>query len=116
MDVPYEPDLLALLRGHDLPPSWDGNPVCWGQWRVTERPLCPAASHDPCAQCGSTANTLHADGSIGGLRVLTAIRCAGCKLDTVWDHDTDEWWTLDHTDYDDSGSNHPDAPKGIQRQ
>lgn len=35
---------------------------------------------------------------------LRAYRCPDCKLDTVWDTDTDEWWTLDHTDYGHEGS------------
>lgn len=35
---------------------------------------------------------------------LHAFRCHHCKLDTVWDVDTDEMWTLDHTDYGDEGS------------
>ena len=38
---------------------------------------------------------------------LYAFRCPDCRLDTVWDHDTDEWWTLDHTDYSDAGSSQP---------
>lgn len=35
---------------------------------------------------------------------LRAYRCPDCKLDTVWDTFTDEWWTLDHTDYGPDGS------------
>lgn len=35
---------------------------------------------------------------------LFAFRCHHCQVDTVWDTDTDEWWTLDHTDYGDEGS------------
>lgn len=35
---------------------------------------------------------------------LHAFRCTDCKHDVVWDRDTDEWWTLDHTDYGDEGS------------
>lgn len=35
---------------------------------------------------------------------LHAYRCPDCKLDTVWDHDTDQWWTLDFTDYGPEGS------------
>ena len=38
---------------------------------------------------------------------LRAYRCPDCKLDTVWDIDTDDWWTLDHTDYSDDGSEPP---------
>lgn len=35
---------------------------------------------------------------------LTAFRCHHCQLDTVWQYEGDEWWTLDHTDYGDEGS------------
>lgn len=35
---------------------------------------------------------------------LHVYRCHHCQLDTVWDTETDEWWTLDHTDYGDEGS------------
>lgn len=35
---------------------------------------------------------------------LYAYRCPDCRLDTVWDTDTDEWFTLDHTDYGAEGS------------
>lgn len=35
---------------------------------------------------------------------LTVFRCHSCALDTVWDHDTDEMWNLDHTDYGNEGS------------
>lgn len=35
---------------------------------------------------------------------LFAFRCSDCKLDTVWDTDTNAWWLLDHTDYGDDGS------------
>lgn len=31
-------------------------------------------------------------------------RCPNCRLDTVWDTDTDEWFDLDETDYSDAGS------------
>jgi len=35
---------------------------------------------------------------------LHAFHCHHCQLDTVWDQTTDEWWTLDHTDYGPEGS------------
>lgn len=35
---------------------------------------------------------------------LYAFRCQDCRADEVWDRKTDEWWTLDHTDYGDNGS------------
>lgn len=38
---------------------------------------------------------------------LVAFRCPDCRLDTVWDKETDEWWTLDESDYGDEGSTDP---------
>ena len=38
---------------------------------------------------------------------LIAHRCHHCELDTVWDTSSDEWWTLDHTDYGHDGSGTP---------
>jgi hypothetical protein len=35
---------------------------------------------------------------------LHAFRCQDCRLDSVCDTDTDEWWDLDHTDYGPEGS------------
>lgn len=35
---------------------------------------------------------------------LYAWRCHHCQLDTVWDVNTGEMWTLDHTDYGPEGS------------
>jgi hypothetical protein len=35
---------------------------------------------------------------------LFAFRCPSCGLDTVWDEELDEWWTLDGSDYGDDGS------------
>lgn len=40
-------------------------------------------------------------------RVLHAYRCPDCHFDVVWDTRTDEWWDLDPTDYEDTGSTHP---------
>ena len=38
---------------------------------------------------------------------LHASRCPGCGLDTVFDVDTGECWTLDDSDYGDDGSEAP---------
>lgn len=38
---------------------------------------------------------------------LSAFRCPDCKLDDVWDRDTDTWWELDDSDYGDEGSHPP---------
>lgn len=37
-------------------------------------------------------------------RSLCAFRCHDCQIDSVWDTEADEMWTLDHTDYGDDGS------------
>lgn len=39
---------------------------------------------------------------------LTAFRCPDCHEDVVWDQRTDEWWTLDETDYGTTGSDRPE--------
>lgn len=38
---------------------------------------------------------------------LYVFRCPDCLLDQVLDITTDEFWTLDHTDYTDHGSTRP---------
>lgn len=38
---------------------------------------------------------------------LHVFRCQDCRHDTVWDTSADEWWDLDPTDYDDTGSDRP---------
>jgi len=38
---------------------------------------------------------------------LYAFRCPSCGVDEVWDIRTDEWWTLDETDYGPGGSSRP---------
>jgi hypothetical protein len=43
---------------------------------------------------------------------LHVFRCPDCKTDLVWDTDTDEWWTLDDTDYGDDGSVDPNIIQG----
>ena len=41
---------------------------------------------------------------------LYAFRCPECHEDQVWDMRTDEWWTLDDSDYGPTGSVRP-APR-----
>lgn len=49
-------------------------------------------------------------GALAGKRKPRALwrlhvwRCQLCKLDTVWDTDADEWFTLDDSDYGPDGS------------
>jgi hypothetical protein len=114
------------LRAHDLPPSWDGVPVEWGEWAEMVEPfICPPPK-DPrcCPQCGSTKTPNRARGKrvvpfgdnvvrLGRARLrprehrapdLVALRCPACEHDTVWDMVTNEWWDLDDSDYLDGGS------------
>lgn len=35
---------------------------------------------------------------------LSAFRCTRCSLDTIRDWNTDQWWSLDPTDYGREGS------------
>lgn len=38
---------------------------------------------------------------------IVAFRCPDCGRDEVWDKRTDEWWTLDESDYGSDGSADP---------
>lgn len=38
---------------------------------------------------------------------IHAFRCPGCGEVTVWDVASDEWWTLDESDYGPGGSTAP---------
>lgn len=112
------------LRGHDLPPAWDGAPVEWGPWEsLPDAFICPPPKPDGCDRCHSTAIPLRAHGTrtivygndvvrIHTARLhprrmraaLVAVRCPDCGHDTVWDTATDQWWDLDDSDYQDGGS------------
>lgn len=50
------------------------------------------------------AGNAHLAGKPVALVRLFVWRCPDCKQDVVWDWGTDEWWTLDHTDYGPEGS------------
>lgn len=118
-------DLLTLSRDHDLPPKWDGHPVEWEGWRDSiDVFICPPPrDREPCEACGcigkpvmnSGTVTVHWPDSvtaIGRTRLrervsrsrLTVFRCTQCRHDTVLDHNTDQWWDLDYTDYGPDGS------------
>lgn len=50
-----EPLRLELVRSHDLPPAWDGEPVTWGDWSEGRTSLsfhAPAESL-ACDKCGA---------------------------------------------------------------
>jgi len=140
------PDLLSMLREHDLPPRWDGRAVVWEGWQYAHAGvfMCPPPRRDVCEGCGmpttergfpcwstniglvADSRTLtHADYEAEEAararlpkrvkhklerhwwRELHAFRCHHCQLDNVWDVTTNEVWTLDHTDYGDTGSDQP---------
>lgn len=114
-------DLLTENRLHDLPPLWDGHPVTWGEWEKGIEGavfVCPPPKvPDHCVRCGSVELQIRNRGLVRPVPlvltpwVLWVWRCPDCYLDDVWDLATDEWWTLDDTDYEDDGSNPPSAPE-----
>lgn len=114
-----KPHLVAVSGDrHDMPPKWDGVDVSWSPWR--QMPLTTARFHtpaEPCQGCGNTDDTRYVscDGRVprlddrpGHVRPrairFLAIRCIDCHTDAVWDETTGEAWTLDATDYSDTGS------------
>lgn len=109
---------MLRLVSHPLPAAWDGAPVKWGRWETSERiHVCPPPKNR--CECGSTrppffAVGLRAPASESGrferrhaLRDLHAFRCPDCGEVTVWDMTSDEWWTLDESDYGPQGSTPP---------
>lgn len=117
-------ELEPWPRQHDLPPRWDGQPVEWGEW--TEMPIiCPPPRRERCEHCRSFAPQVMNLGRIwadpaatpnvvsigrGRLKhsrhlvaILTAFRCTECSRDHVLDQSGNAW-TLDQTDYTDTGS------------
>lgn len=110
-------DALALTVGppRPLPVAWDGAPVEWSPFRIPQVFICPPTP-ECCPTCGDTSPSAHAQGRVHHptypyapprMLCLSAYRCPGCGLDTVLDHATGEWWTLDDTDYGPEGSNPP---------
>jgi hypothetical protein len=113
-----------------LPARWDGRDVEWRAWIPSEGPgnwfvMCPPQPRPACERCGSTRPPLlthgivHPPATPGTVNLrprllqLAAFRCPECHLDTVWDRDTDEWWTLDESDYGDQGSTDPRLPVDV---
>lgn len=110
---------MLTLVSHPLPVSWDGAPVKWSRWRNSNRiTICPPPKDSRCS-CGSATAPFVATGlrapATGrerfarrhAIRDLHAFRCPGCGEVTVWDSTSDEWWTLDNTDYGPNGSTPP---------
>lgn len=99
---------------HQLPPKWDGRDVNWTGWVSITTTAAVHVRRECCQQCGSLVEPVI---NIGKLRSpddqtkwaspLAAFRCPDCRNDTVWDRETDEWWTLDESDYGDEGSADP---------
>lgn len=124
-DLPPRWDgLAAVWDGWHMPPA---DPVficppravhascCEGCGSTATQPMnrgrvarVPAVTHDRIREVDAARDRLPAGQRhrIPGkaLHRLVAFRCPDCQLDVVWDMDTREWWTLDHTDYGSEGS------------
>lgn len=98
-------------RKHDLPVSWDGEPVRWEAWEPDNIFLCPPgrARDRVCAGCGLERPKAITTGryTSGKLGRLSASRCTACGHDTVYDTITKQAWDLDGHDYGDKGSTEP---------
>lgn len=110
---------MLRLVSHPLPVAWDGREVRWSRWSSSDRiHICGTLNPQRC-DCGSerrpfTAVGLRAaEAGVGrfarrhALRDIHAFRCPDCGQVDVWDMDTDEWWTLDESDYGPAGSTPP---------
>lgn len=107
------------LVSHPLPVAWDGREVKWGRWESPLVIVCSGMEREGCDECGSkrqpfTAAGLRAADTGPGrfarrhaLRDIHAFRCPDCGLVQVWDMDSNEWWTLDESDYGPKGSTPP---------
>ncbi|CAN7240046.1 hypothetical protein LJR045_000962 [Microbacterium sp. LjRoot45] len=118
------------LVSHPLPVAWDGRAVVWDRWEAPAPMfLCPDVKREPCS-CGSTEQPFTARGRrdpseervaaaaqipqirrraplVWAVYDLHAFRCPSCGQVSVWDMASDEWWTLDDTDYGPTGSRPP---------
>lgn len=112
--------MTALARAlaarlHDLPPSWDGVRIEWGEWSTAQTSM---RFHTPprdlaCKQCGQVDQEPHiargrrVDDTVvrlPGTGLLFAFRCPGCGHDEVHDQADDTCWDLDPSDYTETGS------------
>lgn len=110
--------MTLRLVSHPLPAAWDGREVKWSRWDSTDRIIICPPPKSRC-DCGSTrapfiaVGLRAADAGPGrfarrhALRDLHACRCPDCGQVDVWDMDSDEWWTLDESDYGPEGSTPP---------
>lgn len=119
--------MTGVLRivAYQLPARWDGRDVEWRAWERTDEVfVCPPKPRPPCVQCRSTAAPMMNTGIVRppatpgvvnlrhSIASLSAFRCPDCSLDTIWDRDTDDWWTLEPADYGPQGSDDPRLPIG----
>lgn len=109
---------MLRLVSHPLPVAWDGLAVKWSRWETSGHiQLCPPPKTR--CECGSSEAPFTAVGlrspAVGrerfarrhALRDLYAFRCPDCGEVAVWDMTSDEWWTLDESDYGPEGSTPP---------
>lgn len=118
---------MLTLVSHPLPVAWDGRAVTWTSWeRQMVVQICPPPREEQCG-CGSAERPFTSRGLrdpepesvthaaslprigrrtrlVWPVYDLHAFRCPGCGEVTVWDMASDEWWTLDESDYGTHGS------------
>lgn len=108
--------MMLTLLAHPLPVAWDGREVKWSRWDSSEHIIVCGSRNEPRCECGSTRHPFTAVGLRAAdtgpgrfarrhaLRDLHAFRCPDCGQVDVWDMDSNEWWTLDESDYGRNGS------------
>lgn len=128
--------MTLRLVSHPLPVSWDGRTVEWDRWALDpEVFICGRDGRQTArCECGSDLRPFTARGlrhpsdrmlqdhaALPSIMTpftprptydLRALRCPTCGQVDVWDMESDEWWTLDPTDYGPAGSNPPDWGTG----
>ena len=111
---------MLRLVSHPLPVAWDGREVKWSRWDTAlDVHICGPAGYEPRCDCGSKRQPFVASGLRAAdegpgrfarrhaAKDLRAFRCPDCGQVDVWDMDSDEWWTLDESDYGPNGSTPP---------
>lgn len=115
------------LVSHPLPVAWDGRAVAWDRWENPQPMfICPTPKRKRCT-CGSEDSPFTARGRrdpsaerianaeslprlgkrtplVWSIYDLRAYRCPACGEVSVWDMEADQFWTLDDSDYGDTGS------------
>lgn len=88
---------------HNLPISWDDEPITWEEWeRKPQIILCGVPNADQaCTRCGFNDNPEWSawGRSQSGHQILQILRCAGCGHDVVTDTDGEGTWDLSKSDY-----------------